>query len=161
MPGRVSPARISSAEIPATEIVLTGTEKPDLFLPVSDETRPEANRKVASMSEPVTITDFTIAPGVREMASEDGAVLLDIEQGVCFSVNPVGLRIWELITKRYSVEQIADALGQEFSLPRSQLLVDVTEFIRGLETHRLVRRPGHNAVRKPWYARLGRTSPRK
>src|ERR1039458_8095163 len=49
------------------------------------------------MSDPATITDFTIAPGVRETASEDGAVLLDVEQGVCFSLNPVGLRIWELL----------------------------------------------------------------
>jgi hypothetical protein len=113
------------------------------------------------MTEPVTITDFTIAPGVRETASEDGAVLLDIEQGVCFSLNPVGLRIWALIKKRYSVEQIADTLGQEFSVPRSQLLADVEEFVQGLEAHRLVLRPSRTAVRKPWYARLARTSPRK
>ena len=70
------------------------------------------------MSEPATITGFTIAPGVRETASEDGAVLLDIEQGICFSLNPVGLRIWELLKKRCSLDQIADALGQEFSVPR-------------------------------------------
>ena len=63
------------------------------------------------MSEPATITDFTIAPGVRETASEDGAVHLDIEQGVCLSLNPVGLRIWELLKKRCSLDQIADAPG--------------------------------------------------
>jgi hypothetical protein len=89
-------------------------------------------------------------------------VLLDIEEGVCFSLNPVGLRIWDLIKKQYAVEQIADALGQEFSVPRSQLLVDVATFIRGLETHRLVRRAGPTVARKPWYARLvPRKLPRK
>src|ERR1700688_1973340 len=93
------------------------------------------------MRERATITDFTIAPGVRETASEDGAVLLDIEQGVCFSLNPVGLRIWELLKKRCSLDQIADALGQEFSVPRSQILSEASEFIRALETKHLIRRP--------------------
>ena len=46
-----------------------------------------------------SITGLTIAPGVREVASEDGAVLLDVEQGVCFSLNPVGLKIWDLLKK--------------------------------------------------------------
>jgi Coenzyme PQQ synthesis protein D (PqqD) len=106
------------------------------------------------MSEPATITDFTIAPGVRETASEDGAVLLDIEQGICFSLNPVGLRIWELLKKRCSLGQIADALGQEFSVPRVQLLSDVTEFIEALEGKHLIYRPGHLAPKKSWFSRM-------
>jgi len=106
------------------------------------------------MSEPATITDFTIAPGVRETASEDGAVLLDIEQGVCFSLNLVGLRIWELLKKRCSLDQIADALGQEFSVPRSQLLSDVSEFIGALEAKHLIRRPRDTAPMKSWFSRM-------
>ena len=96
------------------------------------------------MSEPATITDFTIAPGVRETASEDGAVLLDIEQGICFSLNPVGLRIWELLRKGCSIDQIADALGQEFSVPRTQLLSDASEFIEALEAKHLICRTGRH-----------------
>jgi hypothetical protein len=42
------------------------------------------------MEDPIATEDIVIAPGVRETASEDGAVLLDIEQGICFSLNPVG-----------------------------------------------------------------------
>jgi hypothetical protein len=106
------------------------------------------------MSNPATITDFTIAPGVRETASEDGAVLLDVEQGVCFSLNPVGLRIWELLKKRRSLDQIADALGQEFSVSRSQLLADATEFVEALEAKHLIRRPGHTVPKKSWFSRI-------
>ena len=108
------------------------------------------------MSEPPTITDFTIAPSVRETASEDGAVLLDIEQGVCFSLNPVGLRIWELLKKRCSLDQIADALGQEFSLPRDQLLSDARDFIEALEAKHLIRRPNDTLPKKSWFSRLPR-----
>lgn len=106
------------------------------------------------MSDPATIPDFTIAPGVRETASEDGAVLLDVEQGICFSLNPVGLRIWELLKRRRSLDEIADALGQDFSVPRAQLLSDAAEFIEALETKRLIQRPGHTAPKKRWFAKM-------
>jgi coenzyme PQQ synthesis protein D (PqqD) len=106
------------------------------------------------MSEPATITDFTIAPGVRETTSEDGAVLLDIEQGICFSLNPVGLRIWELLKKRCSIDQIADALGEEFPVPRSQLLSDASEFIDALEGKHLIYRPVRPSPKKSWFSKM-------
>jgi hypothetical protein len=106
------------------------------------------------MSETSTITDFTIAPGVRETASEDGAVLLDIEQGICFSLNPVGLRIWELLKKRRSLDQIADAPSQEFSVPRTQLLSDAREFIEALEAKHLILRPNDALPKKSWFSRM-------
>jgi hypothetical protein len=106
------------------------------------------------MSDLRTVTDFTIAPGVRETASEDGAVLLDIEQGVCFSLNPAGLRIWELLKQRSSLDQIADALGQEFPVPRSQLFLDASEFIEALEAKHLILRTGQIAPKKSWLSRI-------
>jgi hypothetical protein len=107
-----------------------------------------------NVSEPASITDFTIATGVREAASEDGAVLLDIEQGICFSLNPVGLKIWELLKKRCSLDQIADALAQEFSVPRVQLLSDTNEFIGALEAKHLIRRPNETLPKKPWFSKM-------
>ena len=106
------------------------------------------------MSEPSTITDFTIAPGVRETVSEDGAVLLDIEQGICFSLNPVGLRIWELLKNRCSLDQIADALGQEFSVPRDQVLSDASEFVEALEGKHLIYRPRQPSRKKSWFSEM-------
>ena len=92
--------------------------------------------------------ELAIAPGVREVASEDGAVLLDVEQGVCFSLNPVGLKIWELLKKGCSLEQIADALGQEFPVSRPQLVSDASEFIASLEEKQLIRRPNQTIPRR-------------
>jgi Coenzyme PQQ synthesis protein D (PqqD) len=100
------------------------------------------------------VNDFSVAPGVCETASEDGAVLLDIEQGVCFSLNPVGLRIWELLKAHRSLEQIADILGEEFSVPRAQLVSDATQFIAALEARHLIRRPSHSLPKRPWFARM-------
>jgi Coenzyme PQQ synthesis protein D (PqqD) len=94
-----------------------------------------------AMDQAMNTAELAIAPGVREVASEDGAVLLDVEQGVCFSLNPVGLKIWELLKKGCSLDQIADALGQEFPVSRPQLLSDAMEFIAALEAKQLIRRP--------------------
>ena len=87
----------------------------------------------------LSATDLVISPGVRETTSGDGAVLLDIEQGICFSLNPVGLRIWELLKTRSSIDQIADALVADFNVPRGQLLADTVEFVVALKTNHLVR----------------------
>jgi Coenzyme PQQ synthesis protein D (PqqD) len=112
------------------------------------------SREFANMSDLTTTTDFTIAPGVREASSEDGAVLLDIEQGICFSLNPVGLRIWELLKQQRSLDEIADALGREFPVSRSQLLSDATEFLAALESKHLIRGSGHALPKRPWFSRI-------
>jgi hypothetical protein len=107
------------------------------------------------MEDPlITTEDIVIAPSVRETASEDGAVLLDIEQGICFSLNPVGLKIWELLKTHHSVDEIADDLAHDFAVPRSQLLSDVVEFLQSLEAKRLIRRPGQTVAPRSWLARL-------
>src|ERR1700727_1965170 len=106
--------------------------------------------RLCPIDEGTNTAELAIAPGVREVASEDGAVLLDVEQGVCFSLNPVGLKIWELLKKGCSLEQIADALGQEFSVSRPQLVSDATEFIAALEAKHLIRRPNQTKPERSW-----------
>jgi hypothetical protein len=100
------------------------------------------------MDQVTSTTELAIAPGVREVTSEDGAVLLDVEQGVCFSLNPVGLKIWDLLKKGCSLEQIADALGQEFPVSRAQLVSDASKFIAALEAKQLIRRPNQTLPKR-------------
>jgi hypothetical protein len=110
--------------------------------------------KRGAMEDLITTEDIVIAPGVRETASEDGAVLLDIEQGICFSLNPVGLKIWELLKTHHSVNEIADDLAQDFPISRSQLLFDVVEFLQSLEAKHLVRRADQTPSRQSWLTRV-------
>lgn len=97
----------------------------------------------------IDTNDLTIGSGVREVTSEDGAVLLDIEQGICFSLNPVGLKIWELLKKKFSLDQIVDTLGAEFTVPREQLRSDALEFIEALQAKHLLGRAGQDEPRRP------------
>jgi coenzyme PQQ synthesis protein D (PqqD) len=102
---------------------------------------------------PVTSTS------VRETASEDGAVLLDVEQGVCFSLNSLGLRIWELLKKGYNVDQIVIELEKHYTVSRTQLLEDVHKFMDELESRKLLLNPKANNARedkKGFFTRLWR-----
>jgi hypothetical protein len=108
------------------------------------------------MNEPSSLTDITLAPGVRQTASEDGAVLLDTEQGICFSLNPIGLMIWDLMKRHPSVELVVDALEQQFQVPRAQLEADVLEFVAELESKRLIFRGPQPHEKHGWMARMFR-----
>src|ERR1700688_1089055 len=106
------------------------------------------------MQNQIIAEEMVIESGVRETVSEDGAVLLDIEQGICFSLNAVGLKIWELLKTHHSVDEIADDLAHDFPVSRSQLLSDVVEFLQALEAKRLIHRADQAAARQSWLRRI-------
>ena len=106
------------------------------------------------MNGPSNQNDITIASGVRQTASEDGAVLLDAEQGICFSLNPVGLTIWELLKQHPDVEHIVDGLEEQFHLPRAQLRSDVCKFVAQLEARHLIFRGAQPPQKRSWIGRM-------
>ena len=106
------------------------------------------------MPEQVNHSAIKVAQGVRETVNQDGAVLLDIEQGLCFSLNSVGTRIWEMIKDGRSVDEIADALEQDFRVPRTQILTDISDFLKQLENMRLVGDQSLPAERRGILSRL-------
>jgi hypothetical protein len=95
-----------------------------------------------------------VANGIRETVNQDGAVLLDIEQGLCFSLNPIGTKIWDMVKDGHSVTEIADALQQEYRLPRSQVAEDVADFLKQLEEMRLIGEHSSSADKRGFLSRL-------
>lgn len=76
---------------------------------------------------------------VREIVTEDGAALLDINQGICFTVTAVGTLIWRQLKLSQPTEQITEYLCQQFpDVPRPQLQQDVDEFLGDLRQKRLL-----------------------
>lgn len=106
------------------------------------------------MAEHVNDRGIKIAKGVIESLTQDGAVLVDIEQGLCFAVNPVGARIWQMVKDGRCVDQIADAFEQEFPLPRTQLLGDISAFLKQLERLRLIGEQSSFAAKRGFLGRL-------
>jgi hypothetical protein len=72
----------------------------------------------------------TPSDSVREIETQDGAALLDIEQGLCLSLNPAAMRIWRGLRLQKSLGQITDDLAAEFrDIPRQQIRADVIDFV--------------------------------
>ena len=81
---------------------------------------------------------LTLSPGARLSKSTDGGILLDLERGVFFHLNPVGTRIVELIERSCDVESIVHTIGCEFQAPEEIVKLDLDDFLVKLQKQRLV-----------------------
>lgn len=86
-----------------------------------------------------------IPSNIKETASEDGGVLLDVDRGICFSINSVGLKIWQSLKQGRSADQIVEALQRDYTVSRQELLNDVRTFLGQLESSGLL---GHRDAKK-------------
>jgi len=88
---------------------------------------------------------WLVSPDVRSTYSEDGAVLLDIRKGLCYSLNPVAARVWSTVETNpsgISLHGLVDAMETHYKIPHEQLERDVTEYVSKLEQMGLVQRNG-------------------
>ena len=88
---------------------------------------------------------WAISPHVRATIDTDGGVLLDIEKGMCYSLNPVGAKIWQAIESGHghrTFEDIINTLASQFPVSREQLARDIDEYLRDLEKKGLIKAAG-------------------
>jgi hypothetical protein len=82
-----------------------------------------------------------LSPSVRDVQNPDGAVLLDIQQGICFSMSQVGTKIWQLLKEKHSLDQVCDGLHAAYpEIPYERINKDVAQFVLQLKAHGLVAR---------------------
>jgi hypothetical protein len=81
---------------------------------------------------------YRISEGVRSTHSQDGAVVLDIQQGQMFNLNFVGSRILELLNHGSIESAITDQISLEFGVGRELAENDVREFLQTLKKCHLV-----------------------
>ena len=92
-----------------------------------------------AMNQPTGMDELRVSTSVRLAETEDGAVLLDIRQGLCFAMESVGTQIWRMLVKGRSLGQIQDRLVSLYpDVPRERLEEDVAQFIRALKEKELV-----------------------
>jgi hypothetical protein len=82
---------------------------------------------------------FVIHPEVRTTpGDEDGSVLINLENGMVFSLNGVGAKIWTKLEEGLAFEALLDSLAQDYTVPNQQLRSDLETFMRELEKKGLV-----------------------
>lgn len=60
------------------------------------------------------------------------AVLLDLGSGKYFSLNPTATRMWQLLGERGDLEEVLDALRQEFDVEGATLAEDLDGLVAEL-----------------------------
>ncbi len=96
------------------------------------------------------MTDITMDSTVtvsREQMScglDDEAVILSLERGTYYSLNPVGSRIWSLVQKPIRVRKINNAILEEFDVDAKMCEADLLSLLGELEKEGLIVVEGHN-----------------
>ena len=100
-----------------------------------------------------TIKDvvWLISDNALATYTQDGAVLLDIPKGTCYTLDEIGSRIWgamESSPSGITLEGIVAVLEKTIEIPREQLEHDTSEFLQDLELRTLVRWEAQDVSRK-------------
>jgi hypothetical protein len=88
---------------------------------------------------------YRVSESVRSTHGQDGAVVLDIQQGQMFNLNFVGSRILELLKNGSTESAITDQISREFGVGRELVENDVREFLQTLKKCHLVQEHEPNA----------------
>lgn len=81
---------------------------------------------------------LTLSPGVRLTKSQDGGILLDLDHGLFFHLNPVGARIVELLERGCDRQSLEGAIASEFRVSEGIVKRDVDDFLLSLREKRLL-----------------------
>lgn len=73
-----------------------------------------------------------------EAAIGDTQVLLDVEQGLYFGLNPVASRIWQRLERPVRVRDLCGSLKAEYEGEDGRIDTDVFAFLTQLEAQNLI-----------------------
>lgn len=77
--------------------------------------------------------------GIMTAPVDKEIVLLNMQGNNYISLDEIGCRIWELLEKPVSVQELCARLGTEFEGTQEQICTDVLLFLTELESEGLVR----------------------
>ena len=82
---------------------------------------------VVARNEAIVFTDL-----------DDTVVMMDVDEGQYYELDPIGARIWTLIEAARPVAEIWDALAGEYDVDPDTCRHDTLEFLQTAGEHRLV-----------------------
>jgi hypothetical protein len=89
-----------------------------------------------------TTTSFAghiaVAPDVMFRIVGDESVLLNLKSEAYLGLDPVGTRMWTLLTESDSIQSAYEALLDEYEVDGQQLRRDLEDFVGKLVEHELI-----------------------
>ena len=77
-------------------------------------------------------------PTIISSKMDDEVVMMNIEKGNYYGLNPVAAEIWEMLTAPMTVQAICDWLMEEFDVEQDQCYNEVLVYIGKLENEGLI-----------------------
>ena len=77
-------------------------------------------------------------PAIISSKMDDEVVMMSIEKGNYYGLNPVAAEIWEMLTAPMTVQAIIDRLMEEFDVEHEQCYNEVLVYIGKLEHEGLI-----------------------
>jgi hypothetical protein len=93
------------------------------------------------MSQAVSLSSRVRIPeGILSNLLEDELVLLNLNTGVYFSLDPVGTRIWQLVQAHQSrpLETVLDSLTKEYDVETARCAQDLLHLVLRLQENSLL-----------------------
>jgi hypothetical protein len=85
-------------------------------------------------------SSVVVAAEHQTSAEVDGeSVILDLEEGIYYGLNPVGARIWSEIQEATAVEEITAAITAEYDVDAGQCREDVISLLQDLHENDLIK----------------------
>ncbi len=84
---------------------------------------------------------WAVSSHVRATSTSDGAVLLDIDKGVCYSLDAVAARLWVTIEASpagITLEGIVSAVETHFKISHQEVENDTAEWLEKMQRMGLV-----------------------
>jgi hypothetical protein len=78
------------------------------------------------------------APDVMFRTVDDESVLLDLKSETYLGLDPVGTRMWTLLTRSGSIQEAYEALLREYDVDPDRLRADLEDFVQKLVANDLV-----------------------
>jgi len=95
---------------------------------------------------------WKVSSSARSTYTQDGAVILDIQMGLCYSLNAVAAKAWSTLESHQegsTFQDLIDSLRKQVDAPREMLEADIAEHLEKLEKvgliHRSVSQRTHTA----------------
>jgi hypothetical protein len=91
------------------------------------------------MIEPLTFSSqVTIPDGVIHRDLQGELVLLNLNTGVYFGLDPLGTRIWHLLQESYPLQKVLDTLLREYEVPEARCREDLVNLITQMRQKGLI-----------------------
>ena len=78
-------------------------------------------------------------PDLLEAGVGDDVVLLSVEHGSYYALDPIAAEVWRRLEGRATIDQLCDALTAQYDVSPEQCEADVRAFLAELEAKNLLR----------------------